>query len=174
MRCSHAQKPLPTLEQITQLPRTHRSTIPVDYMDDMGHMNVMWYTFLYSRAIRRLLEPVGLTRDYTQSQQAGTFALEKHLRYLAEVRVGEQVSVYSRLVSRHGSRFHLVQFMVNDSQQRVASIMETVSTHVDLVERRSVAMPPAIQEAFDSLLAKHLSIEWSPPLCGAMSSGGRV
>lgn len=163
---------IPTLEQIAELPRTHGCTIPVDYLDDMGHMNVMWYTYLYSQGIRGLLEPVGLTHEYTEREKAGTFALEKHLRYLAEVHVGEQVSVYSRLVGRSGSRFHLVQFMVNDAHERLASIMETVSTHVDLVKRRSSPMPPVIQDAFDAVLAEHQSLAWAPPLCGVMSCGG--
>ncbi len=160
---------LPTLEQIGEVPKTFTGTIPVDYLDEMGHMNVMWYTYVYSQAIRHVLESVGLDREYIESQRKGTFAMEKHLRYLAEVRVGEQVSVYTRVVDRQGSRFHLIQFMVNDSRTRLASTMETVSTHVDLTERRSAPFPPEIAAEFDGLVARHQRLKWSSPLCDVMS-----
>ena len=35
---------------LTALPITHRAVIPDDYLDEMGHMNVMWYTHLFSLA----------------------------------------------------------------------------------------------------------------------------
>lgn len=159
---------LPTLDQIGELPKTYSSTIPSDYLDDMGHMNVMWYTHLFGQAIRGVLESVGLDRQYIESQSKGTFAMEKHLRYLAEVRVGEQVSIFTRVVDRQGSRFHLIQFMVNVSRTRLASTMETVSTHVDLIERRSAPLPPEITAIFDALVAEHQGLDWSPPLCGVM------
>lgn len=158
----------PSLEQIGQLPVSPPTIIPADYLDEMGHMNVMWYTFLFSQAVRQLLEQVGFDAAYIATHRAGTFAMEKHIRYLAEVRVGDQVSVYSRIVARGGSRFHLVQYLVNDTHQRLAAIMETVSTHVDLVARRSAPMPPEIAKKIDVLATRHQALDWEPSCCGIM------
>lgn len=165
---SRPKLPTPSIDEVAQLSLGHRATIPDDYLDDMGHMNVMWYTYLYSRSIRTLLEQLGIDRHYIEHQQCGTFALEKHLRYLSEVRVGEQVSVYTRVVGSNGIRFHLMQFLVNDTRGRVASTMETVSAHVDLRERRSTPMPLAIATAFSELQLTHDSLPWPAPLCGVM------
>jgi acyl-CoA thioester hydrolase len=165
---SRQKLPTPSVEQVQQLALGHHATIPEDYLDDMGHMNVMWYTYLYSRSIRTLLESLGLNHQYIEHQQCGTFALEKHLRYLSEVRVGEQVSVYTRVVGCNGVRFHLIQFLVNDTRGRVASTMETVSAHVDLRERRSTPMPPPIAKSFAELQQKHDALSWPSPLCGVM------
>lgn len=161
--------PRPTFEQVAAVPRTHQATIPPDYLDDMGHMNVMWYTHLYSQGVRGLLGRVGIDREYIEREEAGTFALEKHLRYFREVRVGEQVSIYTRVLARNGSRFHLLQYMTNDTQRQLASTMETVSTHVDLSIRRSAPMPPPIAEAFDHLAAEHATLGWPAGECGVMA-----
>lgn len=158
----------PTLAEVAELPNTYETTIPDSYLDEMGHMNVMWYTHLFGRGIRGILDTVGLDLNYIEQQQAGTFALEKHIRYLAEVRVGDHVSVYTRVVARNGSRFHLVQFMVNNTSERLASIMETISTHVDLVARRSSPMPVGIAEKWDRLAESHSHLAWPAPLCGVM------
>ncbi|MCO6047399.1 thioesterase family protein [Aeoliella sp. ICT_H6.2] len=159
---------LPGLREILELPLSQRATIPEDYLDEMGHMNVMWYTHLYGLAIRDLIGGCGFDRAYIEREKHGTFALEKHLRYFAEVRVGQQVSVYSRVIGCNAVRYHLLQFMVNDTTQRLASSMETVSAHVDLIERRSAAMPPAIAEAFGELVRQHQQLAWEPPVCGVM------
>lgn len=158
----------PPLENVYQLPLSYRATIPEDYLDEMGHMNVMWYTHLYGLAIRDLLAGLGFDRAYIEREQHGTFALEKHLRYFAEVRVGQQVSVYTRVVGCNGVRYHLLQFMVNDTTEQLASSMETVSAHVNLTERRSAPMPPEIASAFAEMAAQHDQLSWQPPVCGVM------
>ena len=159
---------LPSLDEIAQLPKTYAATIPSDYLDAMGHMNVMWYTHLFGQGIRGLLEGIGLDQSYIDQHNAGTFALEKHMRYLTEVRVGQDVSVFMRVIARRDSRFHMLQYMTNDSIGRIASTMETVSTHVDLKARRSSPMPSDMADAFDRLVADHGALKWSANLCGVM------
>ncbi len=157
-----------SLPQIAELPKTYSATVPSEFLDELGHMNVMWYTHLFGQGIRGLLSRVGLDQAYTDRCHAGTFALEKHIRYLAEVRVGQQVSVFTRMLERYDSRFHLMQYMVNDTVGRLAATMETVSTHVDLRERRSAAMPREIATQFDQIVEEHKQLSWEPKLCGVM------
>ena len=158
----------PTLEQIAMLPRLHQATIPEDYLDAMGHMNVMWFTHLFSLGMVDLWGQIGIDKNYVDQNRAGTFALEKHVRYLTELRVGEEASIYGRLVSRTEKLFHVVQFMVNETQQRLASTMETVGAHVDLEARQTAPFPEGVAAAYDKLLAEHAALDWPPPLCGAM------
>ena len=81
------------VNELNVLPITHRAAIPESYLDEMGHMNVMWYTHLFSLASGGLFELVGLNRAYFEANQAGCFALATHVRYLAEVRVGQPVRI---------------------------------------------------------------------------------
>jgi acyl-CoA thioester hydrolase len=154
---------------LTTLPITHRAAIPEAYLDEMGHMNVMWYTHLFSQGAWGLFQMVGLTRDYFSANHAGSFALAQHFRYLKEVRVGQHVTIRSRVLGRTEKRWHVMHFMTNDDTGELAATSESVSTHVDIRVRRSSPMPPAITDAIDRLLAEHARLTWAAPVCGAMT-----
>jgi acyl-CoA thioester hydrolase len=153
---------------LTPLPVTHRAVIPDAYMDEMGHMNVMWYTHLFSEAAWGLFQLVGMTRDYFEARRAGTFALAQHFRYLKEVRVGQHVTLRGRVLGRTAKRWHTIHFMTIDELDALAATAESVSTHVDMRVRRSSPMPPAVTDAIDRLLADHSCLDWDAPVCGAM------
>jgi acyl-CoA thioester hydrolase len=150
------------------LPVTHRAAIPDAYLDVMGHMNVMWYTHLFSRAAWELFQMVGMTPAYFAAHRAGTFALAQHFRYLKEVRVGQHVTLRSRVLGRSAKRWHTMHFMSIDELDSLAATAEVVSTHVDMTERRSSPMPPAVTDAIDRLLAEHAALGWDAPVCGAL------
>jgi acyl-CoA thioester hydrolase len=153
---------------LTPLPVTHRAVIPEAYLDEMGHMNVMWYTHLFSQAAWGLFQMVGLDRAYFAAHGAGSFALAQHFRYLKEVRGGQHVTLRSRVLGRSAKRWHTIHFMTIDELGVLAATAEVVSTHVDLTVRRSSPMPPGVTAAIDRLLAEHTRLGWDAPVCGAM------
>jgi len=153
---------------LTALPITHRAVIPDAYLDEMGHMNVMWYTHLFSLGAWGLFQMVGLNLEYFAANHAGSFALEQHFRYLKEVRVGQHVTIRSRVLGRSAKRWHTIHFMTIDELDALAATSEGVQTHVDMNSRRSSPMPPAITDAIDRLLTEHTCLDWDAPVCGAM------
>jgi acyl-CoA thioester hydrolase len=156
------------VSHMNDLPIVHRAVIPESYLDMMGHMNVMWYTHLFSTAVGGLFHLVGLNRDYFESHQAGSFALETHIRYLAEVRAGEHLRIHSRLLGRSAKRLHWMSFMVKEDGPALAATSEFVATHIDMRVRRSSPFPPPIAEALDRVLAEHARLAWPAPVCGVM------
>jgi acyl-CoA thioester hydrolase len=155
--------------ELTSLPITHRAVIPDAYLDEMGHMNVMWYTHLFSEAAWGLFQMVGLDRTYFAAHHAGSFALAQHFRYLKEVRLGQHVTLRSRVLGRSARRWHTIHFMTIDGPDELAATAEVVSTHVDMTARRSSPMPPTITDAIDRLLTEHSRLGWAAPVCGAMA-----
>ena len=161
-----------TMADLEMLAVGHRQKILEDYLDANNHMNVMWYTHLFSCAMQEIFVRVGLTSDYFEKNHAGTFALEGHIRYFNEVRVGQQVTVRTRFIGRSDRRFHFIHYMSNDDRQVLSATMESIGTHVDLQIRRSAPFPPQIAAAFDRLAAEHSKLPWPPLLCGCMALGG--
>jgi acyl-CoA thioester hydrolase len=157
-----------TMADLEALPVGYSTRIKEDFLDANAHMNVMWYTHLFSCALEDIFQRVGLTNEYFEANQAGTFALEGHVRYFNEVRVGQQVTIRTRLIGRSAKRFHFLHFMTNDDTQVLAATMESIGTHVDLRLRRSSPFPPDVTAAFDRLLAEHSQLPWPAPVCGAM------
>ena len=155
-----------SIHDVQQLPLTHQATIPEDYLDSMGHMNVMWYTHLFAHAMGGIFKRIGMNRDYFVSNQAGSFALKQYVDYLIEVRFGEQISIHTRLLGRSSKRVHLMHFMIKDSGDSLASTSEVLLTHIDMRIRRSSPFSAEIAKNIDQLLAEHNALHWSAPLAG--------
>lgn len=160
---------MPTAKELLELPITARAEIPTSYLDEMGHMNVMWYTHLFSRAVWGLFDMIGFTHQYMQTNQAGSFALELHVRYLNEVKAGQHVTLRTRAVARTAKRIHYLHFMTIDERDDVLSATgEIVSAHVDMRVRRQSPFPPELTAPYDALLAAHTALAWPAPVCGTM------
>jgi acyl-CoA thioester hydrolase len=154
---------------LSALPILHRTIIPEDYIDAMGHMNVMWYTHLFGKATIALFKLVGMDRDYFQSGQGGTFALKQFFNYQVEVRFGEEVTLRGRVLGRSAKRLHVMHFMTKGTPEVLTTTNEFLCTHVDLKIRRSSPFPPAIADAIDRLAAEHAALGWDAPVSGAMA-----
>ena len=163
-----AKSPTINRSDVELLPLTYEQIIPEDYMDLMNHMNVMWYTHLFSMAIMKVFGIIGLTREYMEEHHSGMFALESHIRYLSEVRVDQQVSVYSRFLGSSSKRMHLIHFLVNHDKHDVAATFELITSHVDMRTRRTSPFPDDLTARIEALVQEHATLPWEAPLCGAM------
>jgi acyl-CoA thioester hydrolase len=155
---------------LSPLPVTHRAVIPASYLDEMGHMNVMWYTYLFGAAAWGLFQLVGLTREHFTAHRTGSFALAQHFRYLKEVRLGRAVTIRSRVLGRSAKRWHAIHLMTIDGADDLAATAEAVGTYVDMTVRRSAPMPAEVADAIDRLLAEHAKLDWDAPVCGTMKA----
>ena len=156
--------------QVATLPCTHSETIPVSYLDEMGHMNVRWYTHLFSSGSTGFMQLIDLGWEKIAKQHGGTFILESHTRFLSEVRVGQTVHMHARLIGRSTKRYHLLQFMVNEDKQDISAVNEAVVAHIDLRMRRQASMPVDASRKLDEFLAEHQKLNWDPPVCGVIKA----
>ena len=157
--------PLALLES---LPVYHRKTIPADYQDIMGHMNIRWYFDLFAKSGRKFFKSHGLDEDYFRGGKFGVFTLKQFIQYFAEVRVGQTVAIHARLIGRSDKRFHFMLFMLNKSTNQLASTFEALITHADLKIRRAAPMPSLIVQKFDATLAGDQKRDWKAPISGAI------
>jgi acyl-CoA thioester hydrolase len=153
---------------LSALPITYRAVIPDSYRDENDHMNVMWYVYLFDQAAGEFFKLFGIDRAYCEANQASTFALEQHIRYLREVRIGQSVTVRARAVGRSAKRFHFIQFLTIDDGDVLAATEESVGTHMDMRLRRTSPIPTSIAAAFDRTLLEHAKLDWPAPVCGLM------
>ena len=156
------------VEKLTALPQYHRETIPSDYLDAMGHMNVRWYMALFDTAIWQFFKSYGLDENYFTKEQSGVFALKHFLQYFAEVNKGETVGMRIRLLGRNDKRFQFMAFMINETTGKLASTLEVLGTHADLTIRRASPLAPAIAKKIDDKLAEDAALDWEAPVSGAI------
>jgi acyl-CoA thioester hydrolase len=158
------------LEWLEPLPVVYRTVIPPEYRDAMDHMNVRWYLALYDEAGDEMYKLYGQTAEYYRAHDAGGFDLEHHIRYLAEVRIGDTVAVRARLLRRTEKRLHYMMFMVNETRGVLSSTFECINSHADLKQRRTAPYPDFIAAQIDAIIAQHSQLEWDAPVCGAMGA----
>ncbi len=150
------------------LPCYHRETIPESYLDVMGHMNIRYYMGLFDEAAWDFFADFGMTLDYYRSANSGAFALEHHVRYLAEVHVGETVAIHTRLLGRSAKRIHFIHFMVNETTHKLAATLEVLASHADTIKRRTSPFPPHVAQRLDEILAENGCLDWNAPVCGVL------
>ncbi len=149
-------------------PACLRFTVPQEYADANGHMNMRWYLAIFDEAGDVLHDRVGLTREFHRQHGTGTFDLEHHTAFLAEVLPGDRVAVYARVVAQSAKRLHYLLFMLNEARGTLATVFECMNAFADLKIRRTAPFPPEIATAVTALAATHAKLGWAPPVCGAM------
>ena len=160
--------PMPTVEQVDELPSLMERRIPPEWQDLNGHVNVRHYLELNDAASWPMLEQFGLDeRTFLEGRQ-GIFDLEHLIWYRGELHVGDLVSVHSSFVARSLKRFHGVMFIVNRTRSQLASAFEYVSTGADLELRRSAPLPERFAAELDRMIAAHARLGWPAPLCRVM------
>ena len=157
-----------TLSEIRQMERVYKMTIPESFLDENRHVNVQYYAHLVERGLGEVFRRVGLGERYAAADKIGNFALEQHIRYLAEILFNDQVAVHIRLVELSPKRAYFIGFLVNESRAELSATVEVVMMNVDIARRRGAPFPSAAKEQLDALLAKHQKLPWPAPVCGVM------
>jgi acyl-CoA thioester hydrolase len=159
----------PSIEQLRELPLQLGIEIPREWEDRNGHVNVQFYLTLYELGGWVVLEELGVDEDWFNRHQVSQFDLEHHLNYRAELKVGDQVSTYSRVLGRGEKRFHGMYFIVNETRQMLAATLEYVTAGVDMKTRRSAPFREDLASGLDRIIEKHKGLSWDAPVCGSMN-----
>jgi len=158
----------PSFEQVGQLPIFHRKTIPDEFRDMMGHMNIQFYVHLFDIAAHGMFESVGMDEAYFVGEQKGAFALEQHIRYLNETLIGETVVIHTRILGYSAKRIHFMHHMLNEDTGKLAATMEVIGAHIDMKTRRMSPYLPQILENIAGVAGEHAALGWESPVCAVM------
>lgn len=155
------------MEASDLLPEQHRLTVPPEFEDFNGHMNIAHYLTTASWGAEHALRSWGVPEDWVRREQRGTFSAEHHLRYFHEVHVGADISVRVRAVARSPRAAHLHCYLLDHTQHRLAYTMELLTVHIDMTTRRTTTWPEPIATAIDAAVARHSALDW--PVSGCLA-----
>ena len=161
--------PMPTLEQLRQLPEVLRMRVPPEWEDMNGHVNVQHYTGMYDRAGTAMMALLGIDEDWVRHGRIGLFDLEHHIWFLDEVHVGDEVALYTCFTARNAKRAQGLVFLVDETRERLASVLEYLSTAANLDTRRTATWPDPVASRIDAEIARTARLGWPLPGSGAIS-----
>lgn len=163
------RKIFPSVAQVRELDVLAEHTIPPEWQDQNGHVNIQYYQTLYEIGGWPMLGRAGIDADYFENRHLGVFDLEHHVYYLSELHVGEHVAIHGRFLAKNRKRIHGMIFIVNAARDELACTLEFMATSTNLSTRRTNEFPEDIVAGLDALMDAEKGIEWPAPVCGAMA-----
>ena len=120
------------------LPYNPNSVIVTKEMcDHNGHMNVNYYYQLFDSTYTSFyIDELGFDEAYME-RGFSTFTLEDSIRYLKEFRLNDVVYPSFQLYKANKKLLHFIGILQNKDDE-VAAIFETVLGHIDLNKRKIV------------------------------------
>jgi acyl-CoA thioester hydrolase len=109
-------------------------------LDTLGHVNQTVYLQYAEHARWEFLSAAGITRQAMASAGIAPAALENTIRYLAELRHGDEVDVTCQFDGSSGKTFRVRQDFIRTDGTPVAELA-AVAGVLDLVKRRLVEDP---------------------------------
>ena len=105
--------------------------------DHNGHMNVNYYYQLFDSTYTSFyIDELGFDEAYME-RGFSTFTLEDSIRYLKEFRLNDDVYPSFQLYKANKKLLHFIGILQNKDNE-VAAIFETVLGHIDLNKRKIV------------------------------------
>lgn len=125
-----------------------------EWVDYNGHLNDAEYSRVFSIAVDRLMNEIGIDEDFRNQQHYSIFTLETHLCYLAEARVGEQLHVTIQLLDSDAKRLH-VFFVMKNNEGKALATSEQMLMGMDMKEGRPAPFPSPVESKVSALAKAH-------------------
>lgn len=157
---------LPLFEQVLEIPATRRQEVPPKFLDQNLHMNVRHYLDFAALSLTDRCANLGLWANIEETGLS-LFTAEHHIRYVAELRQGDDISAHVRFLDRGSRSMHAMVFILNRSSGVVAYTLEVILIHISMATRRTVDFAEDIAGRIDAAI-KADDYSWPAPVCGVM------
>jgi carnitine 3-dehydrogenase len=148
------RRPLPVAETGPDgLPVTLEMQVPTSFVDYNGHMNEAPYLEVGARASDRFMEMIGADAAYIAGGLS-YFTAENHIRYLAEIDIGDRITVTTQALGGDGRKLHLLHRLWTGGEGPAATVETCFCTWT--CRRGGWWRPKAVvAERAESLVADH-------------------
>ncbi len=170
MRTVSRARPLPSYDEVLVLPAAPTRTVPTEFGDGNGHLNVRHYLGIFDDAEWALFDEFGAGNEASEAGIGGMFALEQHLSYRREVLVGDVVAVHVRLLARSEKLVHFVSYLANHTRSEVSASMEALEAFVAYDSRQVSPFSADAQQVLDRWIEQQAGMP-APALSGSISLG---
>jgi acyl-CoA thioester hydrolase len=133
----------------------HVEPVRPEWIDYNGHMNVAFYVLAFDNATDVFFEAMDFGAAWRRRTNCSFFAVEGHVRYLGETKLGDRLAVSTRLIGADAKRIHYFHEMRAGESGALAATMEFLSLHVDMGARRAVPFAPDDRARVDAFARAH-------------------
>ncbi len=138
--------------------REYAITVAPEWIDENGHMNVLYYSHVVFAANVAFSRYLQLDESYVHSTGFGINVVESHLVYERELLLGDRIEVASRLLAVDNKRIHIYHEVFNVERNYRAAVGEQLNIHVDLTARRAANFPDAERVRLEGIARLHAQL----------------
>jgi acyl-CoA thioester hydrolase len=133
----------------------HAEPVRPEWIDYNGHLNVAFYVLAFDNATDTLFEAIDFGAAWRKRTNRSFFAVEAHVRYLAELTLGDDMAIATQILNVDAKRFHYFHALRNRATGTLCATMEMLSLHVDLGSRRATAFAQDDHVRIDAFAKAH-------------------
>jgi len=115
-------------------------------------MNVMWYVGKFDEATWHVFTLLGLTPSFLREQHRGMAAVHQEITYKRELRAGDVLTIYSRVLEVREKVIRFYHEMHNEETGEVAATTVLTAVHIDAQIRKSCPFPPTVIERAQKMI----------------------
>ena len=148
-----------TVEHFDPAPiRTRTLTVPADWIDYNGHMNVSYYLRAFDLSLDDVFDMLGLGEELVAEHRMGPMAIVNTIHYMDELLEGQRFACDFQVLDADHKRMHYFVTMHHLDKETVAATMEGLSMNVDLEARRSTDYPAESLARVEAMKAAHADL----------------
>jgi len=134
------------MKQTPEALETYRGVVYPWHIDQIGHMNVQFYTARFDEATWHFFAAIGITPGYLKANGRGMAAVDQHTRYKRELYSGALIRITSELLEIKSKTIRFRHHMYDAETGEEVAVTDLVGVHMDTAARRSVPLPADIIE----------------------------
>jgi acyl-CoA thioester hydrolase len=135
-----------------------RDRVRSEWIDENQHMNLGYYVVAFDWATDLWFDHMGFDEARRRTHGVTSFALECHVCYLRELRVGDPILYTTQLLDFDEKRFHFFHRMWHEEGGYLAATNEIINLHVDWKTRSAAPMAPQILRRLETLGEAHFKL----------------
>jgi len=126
------------------------SNVQPEWVDYNGHMNDSAYALIFTNALEKLVDHVGLDAVAREAYQYTTYTLEAHTCFLQEAQEAQPLCVTGQLLNWDAKRIHLFMEMMDENGETVAT-SELMLMGMDAGTKKPRSFPEPVMEKIKAL-----------------------
>ena len=132
---------------------TYRGAVYATHCDHIGHMNIASYGAKFDEANWVFFCEIGITPSYLRGERYGMAGVQQNLTYKQELFAGDEIESRSQVLEVAEKRVRFRHEMRNIESGVAVAVSEITAVHLDKHAHKSCALPTAIRQSAEALLA---------------------
>lgn len=134
-------------------------TVPPEWIDYNGHMNVAYYGLAFDQSLDYVLEhALGIGPSFVKASGFGPYVVQNHVHYLAELLEGDRFRVQILIHDADAKRIHVYLEMLRTTDDVLVATSEQLLVNVDLSTRRAAPYPEDRRACIEELRRAHAAL----------------